>query len=237
MNIAQIDYISIKSQSFFHRSGSFAKMVLAFFLLASIIFSSQTEKLLLLALILFSFFLLARLNLFLVFKLLLYPLIFTLIFIFFTRNFSSYGSLTMLLKATTAALSMIWLILTTPYIEIFSILAKFLPSLLVDVFFFTYRTFFILLEKLQNSLKIMSLRGDYGPFKMLKNIKNTSLILGNLLINSFEMNERSYKIYSLRGYDSSLPLGKKELIERPSDYLLIILGFLIFLGVLLPWTL
>ena len=236
MNIAQIDNISINGQSFFHKSGSLAKMLLSFFLLAALMVTNQREKLVFLCLFLILLLLSSRLKPFLILKLLIYPLFFSLLFVFFTKSFSSYAPLILVLKATTAALTMIWLILTTPYIEVFSLLARVLPSLLADILFFTYRSFFILLEKMEDSLKIIRLRGGYSSANIIKNIKNTGAIIANLFINSFEMSERMYKVYSLRGYSGSLPLGKKKLIKRESDYLLILAGFLVFLGVLLPWT-
>lgn len=236
MNIAQIDNISINGQSLFHKSGTLAKMSLTLFILAALMVTSQLEKLIIISIFLIFLLVFSRLKPLLIVKLLIYPLFFSLIFVFFTKSFSAYAPLILVLKATSAALTMIWLILTTPYIEIFSLLSRVLPSLLADLLFFTYRSFFILLEKLEDSLKIMRLRGAYSPVNILKNLKNTGAIIANLFINSFEMSDRMYKVYSLRGYRGSLPLGRKKLIKRNSDYLLILTGFLIFLGVLLPWT-
>ncbi len=131
---------------------------------------------------------------------------------------------------------MIWLILTTPYVEIFSILSIIFPSLVVDILFFTYRSFFILLEKLENIMKNIKLKGGYHFFDIIRNLKNIAGIIGLLIIHSFEMSERMYKIYSLRGYDGKLPQGNIKIINSNLDYLIIAAGIAVFSGVIIPWN-
>ena len=236
MNIAHIDNISVNGDSVIHRSGGAAKIIFAVFILSGFLFSTEINKVLLLGVILIIASIISKIPLDTAFGLLIYPLFFSSFFALLIIRESPQEGLLIILKATGAAYSMILLILTTPYIEIFSILSLIFPSVIIDILFFTYRSFFILLEKMENIMKSIKLKGGYHFLDISKNLKNIAGIIGLLIIHSFEMSERMYKIYSLRGYDGKLPQGDMKIIRGNKDYIIILAGIAAFTGVIIPWS-
>ncbi len=236
MNLGNIDNISVNGNSIIHKSGGAAKIIFAVFMLSGFLLSSELKKIVFLLTIIILVSLLSEIPLKTAFGLLVYPLFFSSFFALLIISESSQAGLLIILKASGAAFSMIWLILTTPYVEIFSILSIIFPSLVVDILFFTYRSFFILLEKLENIMKSIKLKGGYHFFDIIKNLKNIAGIIGLLIIHSFEMSERMYKIYSLRGYDGKLPQRNIKIINSNLDYLIIAAGIAVFSGVIIPWN-
>lgn len=237
MNLAHIDNISTNGKTKIHKSGAAAKMIFAVLLIFGFLFSTEIKKIVILIFIIIIMSLISEIPFKTVIKLLFYPVFFSMVFALLILRESPSMGLLIMLKATGTAFTMIWLILTTPYIEIFSVLNLLFPSVIVDILFFTYRSFFILLGKLEKILRNIKLRGGYYKYNLFKNIKNIAGIMGILIIHSFETSERMYKIYALRGYDGKLPSGNINIITSKKDYILIITGIIILLGVLIPWKL
>lgn len=237
MNIASIDNVSINGTTKIHKCGAAAKMIFAALLLFSFLFTNEIEKTIFLFLIMIVFSTISLLPFKIIIKLLFYPAFFSSVFALIVIKDAPSEGILIMLKAIGAAFTMIWLILTTPYIEIFSILNRVFPSVIVDILFFTYRSFFILLGKLENISRSIKLKGGYYRYNIFRNIKNIAGILGILIISSFESSERIYKIYSLRGYDGKLPAGTFKIIKAKEDYMLIVFGIIILIGVQIPWSL
>ena len=92
-----------------------------------------------------------------------YPLVFSLIFALIRMQQSWILGMLVLIKALGAALNMLLLLATTPYTDLFGVFSYVLPGVIVDVFLFTYRSLFILLDKLENMVKSIGLRGGFHP--------------------------------------------------------------------------
>lgn len=186
-----------------------------------------------LILILLALFRLGQIPIGRVWQLALYPAFFSLIFAL-VKLFESWQlGVIIIVRSALAAITIILLITTTPYYEIMGIFAKFMPSLLVDVFIFTYRAFFILVDQIGNMLQSIKLRGGYHRRSLAYNIKNMASILGVLILNSLEMSERMYMIYSLRGYGGGtyidLDRGKVSIF----DIIFLCLSILVLIGVII----
>ncbi|WP_349239135.1 energy-coupling factor transporter transmembrane component T [Petroclostridium sp. X23] len=149
----------------------------------------------------------------------LYPVFFSLVFGFTRFVYSVEAGFIVILKAVDAAMTMLLLVTTTPYTEIFAFFRLLLPGIVVDGMFFTYRIFFILLEKIQRSLTIIKLRGGLRPYNIIFNIKNLAGVIGVLFINAFDMSERMYNIYSLRGYEGKIISDNKWFKFKRLDYI------------------
>ncbi|SCZ01249.1 energy-coupling factor transporter transmembrane component T family protein [Alkaliphilus peptidifermentans] len=237
MHIAEIDYLSNTTDSPLHRMRAVSKSIFSLLVLASFIISNNIYKLSGLILILLILFAIGKIPYNKVFHLVLYPLFFSLLFAFIRLQQSYILGLIVILKASGAALTMILLITTTPYVDIFALLSKFLPKLLVDIFLFTYRSVFILIEQMENLLKSMKLRGGYRSFNLVKNIKNIAGALGIMIIHSYDMNDRMYQIYTLRGYNGGIPITSDNWPLKGRDVLLIFFSVIILLGTVIPWSL
>ena len=231
MHLAQIDRISNSTYSYFHKALVGTKVVFTVIMVAAFIMSdSVTKGLGLLGMVLLSFWI-GRIPIRLVLQLALYPAFFSSIFALMEMGSSVAGGLLIIIKAVGAGMTMILLITTTPYTDLFSFLSLWMPTLLVDVFMFTYRGVFILIEKATNLLKSMRLRGGYHSFNVFKNAKNIVGAIGVIIITSFDISERMYQIYSLRGYRGGI---KSEITLWPPgipDILIISGGILAVIGV------
>lgn len=219
MHLAEIDRISNNTYSYFHRALVGSKVFFTVFMVtAFIINDSILRGLVLLGMVLFSFWI-GKVPVRIVSQLALYPAFFSSIFALMEMGNSLEGGFLIIVRAVGAGMTMALLITTTPYTDLFSFLSLGIPTLLVDVFMFTYRGIFILIEKTTNLMKSMRLRGGYHSFNIFKNAKNIVGTIGVIIITSFDMSERMYKIYSLRGYRGGIksevelwPLGIEDVL-------------------------
>ncbi|ABR47829.1 cobalt transport protein [Alkaliphilus metalliredigens QYMF] len=237
MHLAEIDEISNNGNSLLHRTGTIAKVILVMCILASFIITNDLMKLGFLIGVLLILFIIGKVPLNKVIHLGLYPAFFSIIFALLRAQQGWLLGIIVIVKAVGTAFTMILLITTTSYVDIFSFFSLFMPSLLVDIFLFTYRSFFILISKIENLFKNMRLRGGYRSFNIFKNLKNIAAILGMLIIHSFEMSERMYKIYSLRGYQGTIPLRVELWPLKGKDFIFITLGLMILTGTVMTWSL
>ncbi|MGI6097366.1 MAG: ATP-binding cassette domain-containing protein [Dethiobacteria bacterium] len=210
MKLAQIDYLANSVQGPLHKVNPLLKTALLFFFLAAIIAVNEIAKLLFALLLLCVLFLVSRVPLWQVGRLALYPAFFSLLFALIIAQGSPAAGAMIVLKAVGAALSMLLLISTTSYVELFSILSTFLPALVVDILVATYRSVFILLEQFENLFKSVRLRGGYHLWRVAINIRSMIGVLALLVIHALESSERMHRIYSLRGYKCAGP-SKEDL--------------------------
>lgn len=236
MHLANIDYIANSGESPFHKARTSTKIFFTICMLTAIIISKNILALLSLVGLLLILFLFTRVPLKSIAYLAMYPLFFSLLFALIMVQQSLTMGVIVILKAVGAALTMIFLITTTPYTGIFGFLSLFLPPILVDIFIFTYRSLFILLDKAENLFKSIRLRGGYSPIKLLLNFKNTSNMIGNLLVNSFDMAERMSKIYMLRGYHGKIPISEDFLSFQKIDIAILLLSAAILMGTVVMWS-
>ena len=120
------------------------------------------------------FILLSKVNLRSILHLAAYPVVFSLIFALIRMQQSWVLGVLVLIKAMGAALNMLLLLATTPYTDLFGVLSYVLPGVIIDVFLFTYRSLFILLDKLENVVKSIRLRGGFHPIRIIFNLKNAA---------------------------------------------------------------
>jgi energy-coupling factor transporter transmembrane protein EcfT len=138
-----------------------------------------------------------------IFSLTLYPLIFTLFFIFLS-GFQIYFILLLFLKVLCGSTGVVLLLATTPYPSVFRALGKFLPALFVTALFLTYRSVFILLDVFEETEHALHLRGGVQwrhPWRTLINISNA---FGHLLIKGIDNSEKMYESMVLRGFKDKI---------------------------------
>jgi cobalt/nickel transport system permease protein len=235
MHLAEIDHYALNGSSMIHKAQTASKAVLAVLLLSSIIISQDIYRLLGVVLVLLGLFLVARIPIWHIGHLALYPAFFSIFFAILTAQQSWVNGLVIMTKAVGAALTMLLLITTTPYVDLFALFSLFMPSLLVDIFLMTYRSFFILLDKISQLIRSIRIKGGYTPWQVIKNFRTISAMLGTLIIQSFEMSERMYRIYELRGYNGKIPIRKEPGNLTKIDFTMMALGLIVLIGVVLPW--
>ncbi|KAB3534027.1 hypothetical protein F8154_10120 [Alkaliphilus pronyensis] len=237
MHLADIDNLSNNEDSPFHSMRAVSKLIFTAIIITLFIVSNNILELILLTTVILISFRIGKVPYGQVFHLILYPLFFSSLFALFRFQQSFTAGILVIIKACGTAMTMILLITTTPYVDIFSILSLFLPKLLVDVFLFTYRALFILIGQVESLIKSIKLRAGYSPLKIVKNLKNIANALGIVIVKSIEMNDRMYQIYALRGYNGSIPISKDVGPLKANDFLLIGFSCVILIGKVISWRL
>ncbi|MGI6705036.1 MAG: energy-coupling factor transporter transmembrane component T family protein [Clostridia bacterium] len=236
MDIAFMDRMASGGNSFFHQARGIIKMIFCFSLLIAVVLSQNLVKIGGMVVGILGLFILAGIPFRKVLHFTLFPVFFSILFALLKLQQSWTEALMLLLKAVGAALSMIFLITTTSYVEVFGILSIFLPKLLMDVFLFTYRSFFILLEKIDHLLKSIRLRGGYRSWNLILNLRSIAGAIGVMIIHSFDMNERMYHIYSLRGYRGGIPFHPRLWPWTRDDGKVMIIMAIFFVWMVIPWN-
>ncbi|MDR5658631.1 energy-coupling factor transporter transmembrane component T [Serpentinicella sp. ANB-PHB4] len=237
MHLADIDHLSVNGNSILHRCKVISKLILVLSFLTSFLITSDLTTLLGLIIIQVLFFVVGKIPIKKVIHLAIYPVFFSLLFALIMGRNEWTIAFVIILRALGAALTMLMLITTTPYVDLFATLSFVMPSILVDIFLVTYRSFFILIDKVERLLKNMKLRGGYSSLNVFKNLKSIAGTIGVLIIHSFDMSERMYKIYALRGYNGKIPIEASVFPLHKVDYMVIMMGILIFVGTVIPWNL
>jgi len=229
MDIGLIDYFANRGNSFFHRASPIHKMAFVVFLLSSIVITDDLMLLISIYLMLSTLVILAKLPFAKIISIASYPAVFALLFAVASWNGSWTRSGIIVFKALSAALTMVLLIVTTPYPSVFAAISPFLPRMLVEGLFLTYRSLFILLELMRNLISALRLRGGLSPRRYINNIANFSSGIGLLLVRGFNLSERFYGVMKIRGYDGKM---KQELYIKGSGregLITVAVGFLILL--------
>lgn len=130
----------------------------------------------------------------------LYPLIFTVVFLYSYENLSAVSALTLVFRVMCISTSFILLIFTTPYVKIFGALSNFLPKILLNILFNTYRSLFIINNTLDSLLTTIRLRGKLGISRPVFTLKTIGNLVGFFVIKSIETSEKMQDGIKLRGY-------------------------------------
>lgn len=231
MLLVEIDRLSTDKNKKGYNISITSKLLFFLFMLTSIIVNKSLSINILILALLTTLFIYYGISIKLIFKLSLYPLFFGSLFGIIQMSSSLELGVLTILKSISAAWSVFFLITTTPYIDLFSTLNIVLPSLIIDIFFFAYRSIFILIEKGNNLIKIIKLRGGLKPFNIIFNIKNIAGAIGVIIINGFDISERMYNIYHLRGYKGGIKSEVSYKLKSIDDIFLIILSLITFIGV------
>ena len=162
MDIVSIDRWAVGGNSTLHRASPLSKIIATAVFLVAVIISRQVSTLLALYIVLASLMALARLPLRQVLLIAAYPAVFAVLFAVSRWNGDWQAPAVIILKAVGAAMSMVLLIATTPYPDIFAAAGRVLPHLLADALFMTYRSFFVLLESMGHLMVAVRLRGGFA---------------------------------------------------------------------------
>ncbi|GEA16444.1 MAG: cobalt/nickel transport system permease protein [Moorella sp. (in: firmicutes)] len=200
MHLADIDYLAFRGHSFWHRASATAKILFTIAVIAAVVLSSKLLPLVLTLVLLLALLITAGIPLRRFVHILFYPAFLAGVFAMSLPGNGWTGPVLVILKAITAATSMVLLLTTTGVPAIFACLRRWLPPFIADALFLTYRSFFILLDRLDNFLTALKVKGGYNPLKLIVNMRNAAAALGVLLIHSLDTSERMYHVLALRGY-------------------------------------
>ena len=200
MDVAIIDYYANHGKSFLHKAKAFWKIIFTAMIIASIIITNDFYLLLGNYIALVTIAIWTKLPVTKILSIAAYPAIFALIFALAMWNGSWLRAGVIMLKALSAALTMVILIVTTPYPDIFNVIRPIVPKIISEGLFVTYRSVFILLELTDDLIKGLKVRGGITRRKYINNVKNFSSGIGLLLVRGFDFSEKFYGVMNVRGY-------------------------------------
>ena len=225
MDIGAIDYYANFGNSFIHRLRPGIKLIFVISLITSIVLTKSLIILCSIYFFMLAFIIISKVPAIKVILLATYPAIFAIIFAVASWNGNWAFSLLIILKALSASLCMVLLIITTSYPKVFGSLKPVIPAVLFDALLLTYRSVFLLLGLLSNLLNALKIRGGFSNSNYFKRLKNFSSGLGLLVIRGFDLSQNYYGVLNIRGYAGNLIVSDTSGKEKYSDYLFIILGF------------
>ena len=224
MDVTLIDYYANHGTSFLHRAGAYSKILFVTLLVASVIITREFYMLLGIYVTLLILALWTRLPLLKIIAISIYPTIFTLLFVIASWDGSWLKAGVVMLKALSAALTMVILISTTPYPDVFNVVRPLLPGIIAEGLFIAYRSLFILLKLTDDLIKGLSIRGGLKKRRYANNIKNFSSGISLLLVRGFDMSEKLYGVMNLRGYKGEARMVKQDIKASGGDLILISIG-------------
>jgi cobalt/nickel transport system permease protein len=228
MDVSSIDFYANHGTSFLHRARAISKIVFAALVIASVVISGSFYLLLAVYISLLTLAVWTRLPVLKIVTIAAYPAIFALIFAAASWNRSWMSAGVIVLKALSASLAMVILIVTTPYPDVFSSIEPVLPKIVTEGLFLTYRSLFVLLELTDNLVKGLRVRGGLTHGRYVKNVVNFSSGIGLLLVRGLDISEKFYGVLKVRGYSGRISAGLRDGKTGANDVTAIGIGVLIF---------
>jgi cobalt/nickel transport system permease protein len=228
MDVALIDYYANHGKSFLHSAAPPSKLLFTALVITSVVITEEFYLLLAIYLALVSLAVWTRLSAVKIISIAAYPAIFALLFVIATWDGSLLRAGVVMLKALTSALTMVILIVTTPYPDVFKTLKPVLPSIIHDGLYLTYRSLFVLLEMTDDLVKGLKVRGGLTKRKYIRNIANFSSGIGLVLIKGFDITEKYYGVMKVRGYTGKIASNNNSGRLSTDDIAAVAFGIVIF---------
>jgi len=218
LDIASIDRWAYEGRSPLHLASPSSKVFMMAAILASVIISFDLRLLLGIYLTGLLLIRIANLPLLRMITLAAYPAAFGLLFALSQMGGGWKLPLLILIKAQAAAITLLILLGTTGYPQVFGLASHLLPRILSDGLLLAYRLFFVLLELIDRFLSAVRLRGGLSSLRLSTNLRNVALGLGSLFVFCFEKSQRFYDVMNLRGYRGQIAPCTRLALKR-SDWL------------------
>lgn len=203
MDVRAIDVSATSGRSALHRASPLTKLAALGLLLAAVVVQTNLLVVAALGLAVSALVVGSGLPLRRVFALAAYPGIFAAVFALAAAPDALTGAL-FVAKAVTAALSAVTLVFTTPYPQVFAPLQRIVPGIVGDAMLMTYRSLFLLAEKLDRLTTAVRLRAGVRAGHPLRAARATVSALGSLVLYSFDLSQREYDVMRLRGYEGRI---------------------------------
>jgi cobalt/nickel transport system permease protein len=224
LELAQVDQWAVAGTSAWHRASALGKLISTAMIIGAVITARDWRILLIVYLAILAAIASARLPVLKIALVGAYPALFSVLFA--VSQTGGWDVVFLIVtRALTAALAMLLLITTTPYVDIFAALGRILPSLLADGLLVTYRSFFILLETFGRLMTGLRLRGAYSRWRW-KGFGQLAEVVGVTFLHALDLAEHSHAVLHLRGYAGRIPSGDRWRRVNANDLLPLALGAL-----------
>lgn len=208
MHLAEIDLLAAKGNSAWHKASPVSKLLFAGVALSSVVASRNLLKLLGVFGFLLLLMSLAGVSLRKAGHFMVFPALFALIFGLTLVSRAPAAGALIFLKSVTASSSLLLLVATTEVSSLVACLSFLRCPLLVDSLLLTYRSVFILVDKMDNLLDAVRVKSGRSPVKALKNLGIMGSALGALFIYALDTGERMHKIMQIRGYKLGISINR-----------------------------
>lgn len=122
---------------------------------------------------------------------------------YFSGNFSLDQMLLTVSKSLLSIFTILLLVSTTAFNDILKQLSRWgVPKLMIIIFSFMYRYFFLLVGEIESLEKAVAMR--HASLTGWKRFRTYSNMVGMLLIRSFDRAERVYQAMQMRGFTGDL---------------------------------
>jgi cobalt/nickel transport system permease protein len=216
MDVRAVDVSATMGTSGLHRAGAVTKLAAFALVLAAVVVQQNLFVVLTLTFALAALAVGSRLPTRPVFGLAAYPGVFAVAFAFAAAPDALTGAL-FVAKAVTAALAAVVLIFTTPYPQVFAPIQRIVPEIVGDAMLMTYRSLFLLGEKLDRLRTAVRLRSGLSKGHPLRAARAGASALGSLILYAFDLSQREYDIMRLRGYEGRLRISVSRAADPPFD--------------------
>ncbi len=228
IDVARIDYWAASGDGALHRSSVLGKLVFVALVVSAAVLSRSVAALAAGYVLLIVVAAAARLPLMRIVALSLYAALFAALYGISLRDAGPAVYGLVVFKAVTPALAVLMLIVSTPYPRLFSLVSAVLPELPAAGLFMTYRTFFILLDMMNNVLVSLRLRAGLTRGRIAKTIANIPSGIAMMIVAAVERSSRLYAVMAVRGYSGSMA-EKEEARLTSRDWLPLGTGALVLL--------
>lgn len=202
MRMGDVDTIAVLGDSALHRIGAPAKLAAFTLVLVAVLLTTNALLIASLAVALISVVVGLRLPAKTLLGFAAYPALFAALFALATTA-GPLGVLLVVGKALSAALAAVLLTFTTPYPHIFAPLQRVMPAILGDGALMTYRSLFLLLDRMDHTLTSVRLRAG-RPRSLTSGARMAATALSGVLFYSIDLSQRTYDVMRLRGYEGRL---------------------------------
>lgn len=233
MRMLAMDVLAVNGTSYLHGVHPYSKLMTAGLIMAALLLTTNSYMVISIGIILCcALKFQGKLSLLKQMCCYIYPLCFSF---FYGKLLGFTGEqLTLVMgRAMVAVMILLVLISTTPYIKVFAVMSKLMPPVLADIFFLTYRAFFLLLGKMQETFIAIKLKGGMQLLPAGRQLVNLASCLGLTFVKAVELNERSYWSMVVRGYNGGIRSTGQRGIQL-KDTPVLMTGLLFF--VLAVWT-
>jgi len=197
---AQIDHLASAGDSPWHRSSALTKLLLVLTYVTLAVVTPSWGVLVALLVTLIAMCVSARAPLRLMFAAAATPFLFALIFAAAHVSTDWDEPLVLFARPMVASLAAVWLVITTPYPDLFAPIARVTPRLVGDGLFLTYRAFFLLVNRADRMWTALKLRGGLTGRGLPRDFRSAGEGLGQLVIHSYDRSQRLYAIMHIRGH-------------------------------------
>jgi cobalt/nickel transport system permease protein len=201
--VGRVDLAASSGATVWHRASALSKLLFALLLLLVVVFTRSLPLLVALHLMAWTLALSSRLSPRVILTMLGYPLLFTGLFVVATWDGTWVTPVRLLLRPTTACLTAVWLVATTPYPDLFAPISRVLPGNVADGLFITYRALFDLMDRSERLMRALRLRGGVSG-RLRQRLTASGESLGTLVLHSFDRSERMYAAMLIRGHSGRI---------------------------------